>query len=121
MPHSKKDAKMDRKDKLGETIPEICDLKNCNNCVYLEMRKKQDLYMWVAKMPAGPSAKFLVENIHTLEELKLTGNCLKGSRPLLSFDASFDASPECVGGRVSFGFWSIPFRRSFSCSCVGCS
>ena len=38
-------------------------------------------------MPSGPSAKFLVENIHTLEELKLTGNCLKGSRPLLNFDA----------------------------------
>lgn len=27
-------------------------------------------------------------------ELKLTGNCLKGSRPLLSFDESFDASPQ---------------------------
>jgi hypothetical protein len=24
--------------------------------------------------------------VHTMDELKLTGNCLKGSRPLLSFD-----------------------------------
>lgn len=24
--------------------------------------------------------------VHTLAELKMTGNCLKGSRPLLSFD-----------------------------------
>ena len=27
-----------------------------------------------------------------MNELKLTGNCLKGSRPLLSFDAAFDAT-----------------------------
>ncbi|TRY65214.1 hypothetical protein DNTS_009432 [Danionella cerebrum] len=31
--------------------------------------------------------------VHTLAELKMTGNCLKGSRPLLSFDPSFDAEP----------------------------
>jgi len=24
--------------------------------------------------------------VHTMLELKMTGNCLKGSRPLLSFD-----------------------------------
>ena len=40
MPHSKKDAKMDRKDKIGEVMPEICELKNCNNVVYFEGRKK---------------------------------------------------------------------------------
>ncbi|KAJ8305682.1 hypothetical protein KUTeg_016227 [Tegillarca granosa] len=39
--------------------------------------------------PKGPSVKFLVENIHTMSELKMTGNCLKGSRPLLSFDKIF--------------------------------
>lgn len=93
LPHSKKDAKMDRKDKIGEIIPEICDLKNCNNCVYIEMRKKKDVYMWVAKMPHGPSAKFLVQNLHTMDELKLTGNHLKGARPVLSFDSEFDSTP----------------------------
>lgn len=62
MPHSKKDAKMDRKDKIAEVIPEICELKNCNNCVYIEMRKKKDVYMWLSKVPHGPSAKFLVQN-----------------------------------------------------------
>lgn len=31
-------------------------------------------------------------NIHTSDELKLSGNCLKFSRPLLSFDAGFDKS-----------------------------
>ena len=28
-----------------------------------------------------------------MEELHFTGNCLKGSRPILSFDASFDSAP----------------------------
>ena len=28
-----------------------------------------------------------------MDELRLTGNCLKGSRPFLSFDAGFDSQP----------------------------
>ena len=28
-----------------------------------------------------------------MDELNFTGNCLKGSRPILSFDASFDTAP----------------------------
>lgn len=31
--------------------------------------------------------------VHTMDELKMTGNCLKGSRPILSFDKSFDSAP----------------------------
>lgn len=31
-----------------------------------------------------------VHNVHTMDELKMTGNCLKGSRGLLSFDKGFD-------------------------------
>ncbi|XP_077137811.1 ribosome biogenesis protein BRX1 homolog [Ranitomeya variabilis] len=92
MPHTKADTKMDRKDKLF-VINEVCEMKNCNKCIYFEAKKKQDLYMWISNAPEGPSAKFLVQNIHTLAELKMTGNCLKGSRPLLSFDPAFDQDP----------------------------
>ena len=31
--------------------------------------------------------------VHTLDDLRLTGNCLKGSRPLLVFDKGFDDEP----------------------------
>lgn len=31
--------------------------------------------------------------MHTMEELHFTGNCLKGSRPILSFDAAFEQEP----------------------------
>jgi len=66
--------------------------KSCNNIMFFEQRKQKDLFMWMAKSPVGPSAKFMVTNIHTSDELKLTGNCLKFSRPLLSFDQGFEAS-----------------------------
>ncbi|XP_013402054.1 ribosome biogenesis protein BRX1 homolog, partial [Lingula anatina] len=85
MPHSKAETKMDRKDSLF-VVNEIAEMKNCNRCIYFEMKKKQDLYMWVSGVPKGPSVKFLIENVHTMLELKMTGNCLKSSRPLLSFD-----------------------------------
>lgn len=49
--------------------------------------------MWLSKTPNGPSVKFEVKNIHTMDELKLTGNHLKGSRPLVSFDANFETMP----------------------------
>ncbi|XP_051660767.1 ribosome biogenesis protein BRX1 homolog [Manacus candei] len=92
MPHSKADTKMDRKDQLF-VINEVCEMKNCNKCIFFEAKKKQDLYMWLSNTPQGPSAKFLVQNVHTLAELKMTGNCLRGSRPLLSFDPIFDKEP----------------------------
>lgn len=94
LPHSKTDVKFDTKDNLM-MVNEVCELKNCNNCVFFEARKKKDLYMWLSRTPHGPSAKFLVQNIHTMSEVKMTGNCLKGSRPLLVFDKAFDdeASP----------------------------
>ncbi|CAK9301166.1 unnamed protein product [Gordionus sp. m RMFG-2023] len=92
MPHSKTESKLEKKESLV-SINEIADMKNCQNCIYLEMRKKRDLYMWISKIPNGPSIKFSVENIHTMEELKLAGNCLKGSRPILSFSSDFDKIP----------------------------
>ncbi|CAG8447698.1 5208_t:CDS:2 [Scutellospora calospora] len=95
LPHFKKDSKLDQKSKLG-IINELADLNNCNNCVFFEVRKGQDLYMWTSKTPNGPSIKFHVQNIHTMDELKMTGNCLKGSRPILSFDKTFDSEPHWI-------------------------
>lgn len=74
-------------------INEIAEVKSCNNCVFLEARKRQDLYLWVSKTPLGPSVKFNVLNVHTMDELRLTGNAMLGSRPLLSFDAAFEEQP----------------------------
>ncbi len=58
--------------------------------MFFEARRHEDLYLWAAKTPNGPSIKMHVQNIHTMDELKMTGNCLKGSRGLLSFDRQFE-------------------------------
>lgn len=92
IPHHKKDNKLDDKGNI-QSVNEIADLKSCNQIMYLETRKHQDLYMYIGSAPDGPSVKFHVVNVHTMDELKLTGNCMLGSRPLLNFDANFDKSP----------------------------
>jgi len=94
IPHCKKESKIERKHAKDE-INELCYERSCNNFIYIEARthKESDLYMWISKSPNGPSFKFSVQNIHTMSELKLTGNCLKYSRPLLSFDGAFDQLP----------------------------
>lgn len=92
LPHSRKDAKLDTKTKLYQ-LNELAELYNCNNVFFFEARKGKDLYAWVSKAPNGPTVKMHLQNLHTMEELHFTGNCLKGSRPILSFDAAFDKQP----------------------------
>ena len=92
IPHHKKDNKLDSKGDM-HVVNEIAEMKSCNQIMYLETKKNQDLYMYLGRAPLGPSVKFHVVNVHTMDELKLTGNCMMGSRPLLDFDANFDTMP----------------------------
>ncbi|CCD23321.1 ribosome biogenesis protein BRX1 NDAI_0B02860 [Naumovozyma dairenensis CBS 421] len=92
LPHSRKEPKLDTKKDLQQ-LNEIAELYNCNNILFFEARKHQDLYLWLSKPPNGPTIKFYIQNLHTMDELNFTGNCLKGSRPILSFDHRFDSSP----------------------------
>ncbi|KAJ3292244.1 Ribosome biogenesis protein brx1 [Rhizoclosmatium sp. JEL0117] len=92
LPHSKKDSKLDSKTNL-QLINELAADNQCNNCLFFEVRKHKDLFLWMSRTPNGPSVKFLVQSVHTMDELRMTGNHLKGSRPILSFDQSFD-NPE---------------------------
>lgn len=84
-------VQLDVKDEL-RVVGEIAEINSCNGCIFLEGRKHRDLFMWLGRTPSGPSVKFHVVNVHTMDELRMTGNCLRGSRPLLSFDATFDSS-----------------------------
>ncbi|KAH0444609.1 ribosome biogenesis protein brx1 [Colletotrichum kahawae] len=89
MPHGKRDVKYDKKGNLNG-LNELAELYNCNNIVFFEARKHKDLYLWMARSGNGCSIKFHVQNIHTMEELNFPGNCLRGSRPILSFDQAFE-------------------------------
>lgn len=92
VPHHKTDSKLDDKGDV-HAVNEIAEVKSCNQVLYLETRKHSDLFMYLGRTPNGPSAKFQVVNVHTMDELKLTGNCMLGSRPLLDFDSAFDRAP----------------------------
>lgn len=91
LPHARKEPKFDLKKNLAQ-LNEVAELYNCNNICFFECRKHQDLYLWLTKPPNGPTVKFHVQNLHTLDELNFTGNCLKGSRPILLFDKAFEGS-----------------------------
>ena len=91
LPHAKKECKIE-KNIAKDELTEVCSNHNCNNCLYFEHRKREFI-LWILKNPEGPSVKFQIKNIYTLKEIRLTGNCLKYSRPLLSFDKSFDTFP----------------------------
>lgn len=88
LPHHRPEPKMERSKTLS-IVNDMCEMKNCNKALMFEGRRKLDLYIWMSNVTNGPSVKFAVDNIHTMAELKLTGNCLRGSRPLLSFDPQF--------------------------------
>jgi len=98
----------------GAAVNEIAEVRGCHSVLFLECRKRgQDGYLWLGRtshansafegegaeevvgkkhlmITGGPSIKFHITNIHTMDELKMTGNCMKGSRPMLSFDKAFD-------------------------------
>lgn len=61
MPHHRQESKMERTKNL-QVINEMCEMKNCNKTILFEGRRKKDLYLWISNVPAGPCAKFLVEN-----------------------------------------------------------
>lgn len=93
LPHSYKDTKLDTKssNNYNSALNALADLHSCNYVFYFEGRKHgQDLYLWLAKAPNGPTIKFNVTNVHTMAELGFGGNCLKGGRGVVVFDKSFD-------------------------------
>lgn len=83
MPHGRKDAKFDSKSKLYQ-LNELAELYNCNNTLFFEARKGQDLYLWCSKVPNGPTVKMHVQNrtfrlrhrgMKDWRALVLTGSC----------------------------------------------
>jgi ribosome biogenesis protein BRX1 len=93
LPHHKKESKLDPgNDGAGRAVSDIAEMRGCNTVLFLECRKRQDAYLWMGRVGGqlpGPSVRFHVTNIHTMDELRLTGNCMKNSRPILTFDESF--------------------------------
>ncbi|ERF69259.1 hypothetical protein EPUS_09076 [Endocarpon pusillum Z07020] len=105
LPHTYKDTKLDTKssNNYNSALNALAELHSCNYIFFLEARKHgQDLYLWLAKAPNGPTVKFSVSNVHTMGELGFGGNCLKGGRGVVVFDKSFEDA-EFSGGQEHKG------------------
>lgn len=49
LPHSKKDAKLDSKGKKLSAVNEVCEMKDCNNCIFFGgPKKKRFIYVGVS-------------------------------------------------------------------------
>jgi hypothetical protein len=66
------DSKIDSKNHL-HLLLELADHHLCNNILYFEVHRH---YLWAAKRPNGLSIKLHVQNVHTMDKLKMMGNCL---------------------------------------------
>lgn len=109
------DNKLDTKsnNQYNAALNSLADLNSCNYVFFLEARKQaQDLYLWLAKAPNGPTIKFHVSNVHTMAELGFGGNCLKGGRGVVVFDHSFDEL-EAQGGKESMSLVREMLRGVF--------
>ena len=118
--HLTKDSKLDSKSSL-HLLNELADLHSCSNALYFEARRHEDLYMWASRTPNGPSVKCHVQNIHTMDELKMTGNCLKGSRGICVFDGEWETKEEWKLLKELFSHVSVcPALCTAQRSCVLC-
>jgi ribosome biogenesis protein BRX1 len=93
MPHSREHPKLGRSNALGDDLIELCSLHQCNSVLFMEPHRNDVSYMWIGQAPSGPSIKMQVNNVHTADEIRMAGNCLKYSRPLLHFDRDFELQP----------------------------
>ena len=84
---TKKDAKIDSKNDKRAVV-ECAELRGCNNAIFFESGKGKTRTRGSLKRRKDRRLNSHVENIHTMAELKLTGNHLK------FFPTEFTLRPE---------------------------
>lgn len=111
LPQVRQESRMDPRDP-PRVINEIGELRSCNHAMFLDCRRHTDLYWDFARIPDGPTLRFFVRELHTADELNLTGNCLRGSRALLSFSKEFETEPRWRIAKTVLGeIFAVPRRH----------
>ena len=93
LPHSITEPKMDPKTNIS-IITDMCRLRGSTGSIFFECHRHGELFVYMGITPGGPTAKFQVYNIRTMDELQLTGNHMLNSRPILLFTDIFDKLPQ---------------------------
>ncbi|KAG8466792.1 hypothetical protein KFE25_008171 [Diacronema lutheri] len=79
----------------AEALLDACFLAEGGmRALFLPARFEDEMWLWLVRLPHGPSVRFQVINIHTVAECNFA-HALRRVRPpcLLSFDAAFDGAP----------------------------
>eukprot|EP00588_Corethron_pennatum_P011310 CAMPEP_0194265906 /NCGR_PEP_ID=MMETSP0169-20130528/990_1 /TAXON_ID=218684 /ORGANISM="Corethron pennatum, Strain L29A3" /LENGTH=371 /DNA_ID=CAMNT_0039006475 /DNA_START=25 /DNA_END=1140 /DNA_ORIENTATION=+ len=118
LPHSRAEHKLDvgrrGSDSLSSALREVADVRGCDSVLYIEGRRRgKDGYLHLGVVPHGPSVRFALLNAHTMDELRMTGNCLKGSRPVLTFCSSFGGGAAGPPAQPFLGLLRSMFVRAF--------
>ena len=92
LPHTRKEAKYDGNNRDLKGLLELCDLANCDHCMYFnESRDIVDLYCFST---TGPCVIYEVLSVNHSDSVSFDGNCAKSSRPLLLFSPFFSKTDE---------------------------
>ena len=115
LPHAKKEDRVS--DDEFYFLDETAFDNHCDTVILFETRaRKTEPYLWIARCPDGPSITMFIEEEESIQALQLLGNCLKGSRPILLFDPSFDSddSPNSLAFKIAkelfIRAFSVPFQ-----------
>lgn len=87
--HHKREPKFDCSLPPTE-IMQLARMRECDHILYWETKHHNDLTLWMASSPAGPTIKFEVENLKTCKSFQFEGDFRRYTRPVLSFSAEFD-------------------------------
>jgi len=112
VPNIKQESKVDPNHDMDE-IGDMLEMNACTQGAYFKVVKGREYYLWLFTANNGPSIKFQLLNIHTIEEMKTLGNALQFSRPVLSFSSEFSDSecPERIFiARMLSRFFAVPMH-----------
>ena len=101
-------------DSLSAALREVADVRGCDSVLYIEGRWRGKAgYLHLGVVPHGPSVRFALLNAHTMDKLRMTGNYLKGSRPVLTFCSFFRGGAAGPPAQPFLGLLRSMFVRAF--------
>lgn len=111
----------------AEALQDACFLKESGmRALFLPARFEDEMWLWLVRLPHGPSVRFQVINLHTIAELNFQHHVKAVRHPcLLSFDANFDGEPhlrlirEMLRGAFSPGEAAVKSRQARTAAAAG--
>lgn len=92
VPHSRRDTPVLKSEMHDLEI--VASDDRCDTIFLLETNNKTDSYFWAARTHEGPSVRMAMREGVSIRDLRQLGNCLKGSRPIITIDPELKQHPQ---------------------------